>query len=188
MDRTPVSLLERLRKPDEQAAWERFVELFTPFLYHCARRLGLRSADATDLVQDVFAVLVQKLPEFTYDPQRSFRAWLRTVTLNKWREKHRRRAGPGARAGEARPEELACPDGAAAFDEAEYRQHVTARALAIMQAQFQPTTWKACWEHIVAGRPAADVAAELGLSEGAVYVASHRVLRRLRQELDGLLD
>jgi RNA polymerase sigma-70 factor (ECF subfamily) len=188
MKSTPVSLLERLRKPDEQAAWEEFVELFTPFLYHCARRLGLRAGDAADLVQDVFAALVQKLPEFTYDRDRSFRAWLRTVTLNKFRENYRRRAASVPEAGAPLPEELATPDAAEAFDEAEYRQHLTNRALEIMQAQFQPTTWKACWEHIVAGRSAADVAAELGISEGAVYVATHRVLRRLREELEGLLD
>jgi RNA polymerase sigma-70 factor (ECF subfamily) len=63
-----------------------------------------------------------------------------------------------------------------------------ARALEIMQAQFQPATWKACWEHPAVGRAAAEVAAELGTSEGAVYVATHRVLRRLREELEGLLD
>jgi hypothetical protein len=32
------------------------------------------------------------------------------------------------------------------------------------------------------------VAAELGLSVGAVYVARSRVLSRLRTELEGLLD
>ncbi len=136
-------------------------------------------------MQEVFAVLVQKLPEFTYDRQRSFRAWLRTITLNKWREICRRRAGAP---GEPLPEEVAGPDSVDAFADAEYRRHVMARALAIMQAQFRPATWKACWEHVVVGRAAADVAAELGVSEGAVYVATHRVLRRLRQELDGLLD
>jgi RNA polymerase sigma-70 factor (ECF subfamily) len=188
MNTTPVSLLERLRRPDEQAAWERFVELFTPFLYHCARRLGLRSGDAADLVQDVFAALVQKLPEFTYDRERSFRAWLRTVTVNKFRENCRRRAASVPEAGEPVPEELAIPGEVEAFDEAEYRRHLTARALEIMQAQFQPNTWKACWEHVVAGRPAAEVGAELDMSEGAVYVATHRVLRRLREELEGLLD
>jgi RNA polymerase sigma-70 factor (ECF subfamily) len=185
---TPVSLLERLRRPDEHAAWARFVELFTPFLYHCARRLGLRSAEAADLVQDVFAVLVQKLPEFTYDRERSFRAWLRTVTLNKWRETYRRRGPAEAKAGEPLPDELACADPMEAFADTEYRQHLMARALEIMQAQFQPASWRACWEHLVVGRTATDVSAELGISEGAVYVATHRVLRRLREELDGLLD
>jgi RNA polymerase sigma-70 factor (ECF subfamily) len=185
MEPTPASLLERLRQREAAPDWERFVELYTPFLYHCARRLGLGSEDAADLVQDVFAMLVRKLPKFIYDRDRSFRSWLYTVVVNKWRENCRRQArlpvGP-------LPGELSSPVEPDLFAEAEYRQHVMMRALAIMQAQFQPTTWKACWEYAVVGRPADEVAAELGISEGAVYVAKHRVLRRLREELDGLLD
>jgi RNA polymerase sigma-70 factor (ECF subfamily) len=84
--------------------------------------------------------------------------------------------------------EVPVPDPAAAFEEAEYRDFLVARALRLMQADFQPTTWKACWEHGVCGRPAHEVAAELGISESSVYVAKCRVLRRLRVELDGLLD
>ena len=80
------------------------------------------------------------------------------------------------------------PDGIGAFAEVEYQQYVTRRALELMQSEFQPTTWKAFWENVVNERPAADVAAELGLTENAVYLAKGRVLRRLRQELAGLLD
>jgi RNA polymerase sigma-70 factor, ECF subfamily len=54
-----------------------------------------------------------------------------------------------------------------------------------MQAEFQPATWKACWECAAVGRPAAEVAAELGMTVNAVYLATSRVLRRLRQELAG---
>ena len=72
--------------------------------------------------------------------------------------------------------------------EEEYRQHVVGRALCVMQADFRETTWKACWEMVVSGRPAAHVAAELGLTVGAVYAAKVRVLNRLREELQGLLD
>jgi RNA polymerase sigma-70 factor (ECF subfamily) len=57
-----------------------------------------------------------------------------------------------------------------------------------MQTDFQPTTWRACWEVAAVGRPATDVAAELGLSVNAVYAACFRVLGRLRQELRGLLN
>jgi RNA polymerase sigma-70 factor, ECF subfamily len=186
MDTTPSSLFERLQQPTErQVAWSRFVQLYTPFLFDRARRLGLQAQDAADLVQDVFTVLLRELPGFHYDRGRSFRGWLHTVLANKWRESCRRRvvppAGPGVN-------DLAGPDDVAAFEEAEYRQFLSGRALELMQAEFQPTTWKACWEHVVSGRSAAEVAAELGISEGAVYVAKHRVLRRLRQELDGLLD
>ena len=63
-----------------------------------------------------------------------------------------------------------------------------ARALELMRTNFQPTTWKACWELIVNGRSAAEVATELGISENAVYLAKGRVLRVLRRELQGLLD
>ncbi|HEX5272452.1 MAG TPA: sigma-70 family RNA polymerase sigma factor [Gemmataceae bacterium] len=188
MDPTPASLLERLRDGGAVAAWGRFVDLYTPFLYHCTRRLGLRPEDAADLVQDVFAVLVRKLPEFEYDRDRSFRAWLRTVVVNKWRETLRRRAALPAGAAGPIPDDIVVPDDNDAFTEAEYRQHLIGRALRLMQGEFQPTTWRACWEHVVSGRSAAEVGAELGISEGAVYVAKHRVLRRLREELQGLLD
>src|SRR5205823_5013820 len=86
MHTTPASLLERLQRADEQTAWVRFVELYTPVLFAWARRLGLQAQDAADLVQEVFTVLVRKLPEFRYDRQKSFRGWLRTITLNKWRD------------------------------------------------------------------------------------------------------
>ena len=73
MNTTRISLLERLQQPAEQAAWERFVQLYTPLLCQWVRRLGLHGADEADLVQDIFTVLVQKLPEFRYDPHQRFR-------------------------------------------------------------------------------------------------------------------
>jgi RNA polymerase sigma-70 factor (ECF subfamily) len=183
---TPVSLLERLRRPNEAEAWSRFVELYTPFLFAWARRQHLPDADVADLVQEVFAVLVRKLPQFVHDGRHSFRAWLKAVALNKLREGRRRRPPPG-QAPEGLLDEVADAAGEA-FWEAEYRDQLTARALAVMQAEFQPTTWKAFWELVVADRPGAVVARELGVSVNAVYVARSRVLRRLRQELAGLME
>ena len=58
----------------------------------------------------------------------------------------------------------------------------------MIQAEFQPATWRTFWECVVAGRPAADVARSLGVGANAVYLAKGRVRRRLRQDLDGLLD
>jgi RNA polymerase sigma-70 factor, ECF subfamily len=188
MHTTSVSLLERLWQPDAHAAWERFVNLYTPLLFYWARRVGLQESDSADLVQDVFAVLVQKLPEFHYDRSRRFRSWRHAVLLNKWRELRRGRPvstqpGSACLAGLASPD-----DEVAAFDEAEFRQHLLMRALQLMQADFQATTWKACWEHVVCDRPAEEVARGLQITVNAVYLAKSRVLRRLRQELEGLLD
>jgi RNA polymerase sigma-70 factor (ECF subfamily) len=133
-------------------------------------------------------VLIRKLPDFTYDSQKSFRSWLRTIVLNKWRDQQRRKVAAGGDPAEFDVAQLAAPSLAEEFWEREHQQQLTARALAIMQAEFEETTWKACWANVVLGQSVAEVAAELGISRNAVYVAKSRVLRRLKQELRGLLD
>ncbi|HEV3263786.1 MAG TPA: sigma-70 family RNA polymerase sigma factor [Gemmataceae bacterium] len=188
MHSTSLTLLERLRQPAAQEAWDRFVKLYTPLLYHWAQSTHLSSQEAADLVQDVLVLLVQKLPEFTYDRHKSFRGWLRTVALNKWRENQRRRTVAVEVRDPADLSEFPASDSCAAFAEEEYRQYLVRRALQLMETQFQPATWRACWECVVAGRPAADVAVELGITKNAVYLAKSRVLRRLHQELQGLLE
>jgi DNA-directed RNA polymerase specialized sigma24 family protein len=57
------------------------------------------------------------------------------------------------------------------------------RALGLIRSEFEDRTWRAFWGVVVEGRPAADVAAALGMSANAVYVARSRILRRLRDEL-----
>jgi RNA polymerase sigma-70 factor, ECF subfamily len=188
MTNTPLSLLERLRQPEPQAAWDRFVALYTPLMFHWARRLGQSEAEAADLVQDVFVVLVQELPKFTYRAGERFRGWLWTVLMNKWRERRRRAAARPAELGGAALDEQPAPGTAAPLEETEYRQYLVNRALSLMQADFQPATWKACWAYVVEDRPAADIAAELGITVNAVHLAKARVLRRLRRELEGLWE
>jgi RNA polymerase sigma-70 factor (ECF subfamily) len=187
MDTTSASLLERLRQPTAEADWERFVQLYTPFLQEWARQTGLQAQDADDLVQEVFVAALHELPQFSYDKNKSFRGWLRTVARRKWANRQRGRQ-KAAEAADGDLSNVAGPEDLEAFWDAEHHKRLTARALELMQADFEPTTWKACWEFVVQSRPAADVAVELGLSENAVYLAKWRVTRRLREELQGLLD
>lgn len=186
MTDTSASLLERLRQPFNADARARFVSLYTPLISAWGRRVGLQESDAAALVQEVFVTLVRVLPTFAYDRDRGFRRWLRTVTLNAWR--NGRRAGGRLATTAADPDAIAGPSDLDELWESEYRKHLAALALTVMRADFQPTTWRACWETVVAGRPAAEVAAEFGLTVGAVYAAKFRVLQRLREELAGLLD
>lgn len=189
MNTTSLTLLERLARGTDQAAWGRFVELYTPLLLAWCQRLGLSDSDSADLMQTVFVTLYEKLPQFRYDPNRSFRAWLKTVMLNAWRNQARKqRAGtPGAQ-GALDPDSIPDTDPRLQLDEAEYRAHLVRRALTLIQASFEPATARACWEFVVQGRPAQEVADELGLSVNAVYLAKSRVLRHLRHELQWLID
>jgi RNA polymerase sigma-70 factor (ECF subfamily) len=183
MTTTPQSLLQRLKAPSPPAAdWERFVRLYAPLLHDWALRAGMQEADAADLVQDVLVHLMKKLPEFVYDPSGSFRAWMRTVLLNKYRESLRKVAPLLATVAEptAAPVE--------AFEEAEHRKYLLGRALQLMKTDFQENTWRVFWMTTVEGRPVQEVAAELKTTPKAVYLARARVLRRLREELAGLLD
>jgi RNA polymerase sigma-70 factor (ECF subfamily) len=186
MHTTPVSLLERLRTAGDRQAWERFVALYTPLLCAWASRVRCPEQEVPDLVQEVLTLLVEKLRTFTYDPRRSFRGWLAAVAHNRWRNLGRGARLPAA-AGVA-ADDLADPNPPDPFWEADYRRHLFARALTLMRAEFEPTTWQACLGCVVHGKPAAVVARELGLSPAAVHVAKSRVLRRLRQDLAGLWE
>ena len=184
MHSTPESLLDRLRSPADTEAWLRFVRLYTPFLYHWAKQHGLQESDAADLVQEVFAQLLKVFPEFQYDPKRSFRAWLAVVVGNKWRELNRKRRPQTVPIDHLATEPVPTDD----FDDREYRAHIAGRALHLIKAEFAPQTWRAFWAVVVDGQSAQQVASELGVSANAVYLARGRVLRRVREELKGLVD
>ena len=186
MHTTPVTLLERLRDAQDVRAWERLLELYAPLLYFWALRAGENEHDAADLVQDVLVILVQTLPGFQYDASKSFRNWLRTVTLNKLRERKRKLKGATLSLADIPEPQIA--DAAEQFWEEEYRKQLLGRALLLMKTDFDEATWTACWRSVAEGKPAAEVAQDLGISENAVYLARCRVLRRLRQELRHLLD
>lgn len=182
---TSISLLERLRSPGDQVAWAQFAAIYTPLLFYWAKRHGLQDSDAADLVQDVMATLVRTLPEFQYEQAKSFRAWLRTVTQNKWRERSRRLALPIEAS--ANITDLIAEETREFWDK-DYQTLLVARALEVMRAEFEQNTWQACWAVVVEQRSVAEVAQELGMTNGAVYVAKSRVLKRLREELAELWD
>jgi RNA polymerase sigma-70 factor (ECF subfamily) len=184
---TSTDLLNQLRQPDRPDAWERFVRLYTPLLVVWARRQGLQGADAEDLVQEVLVKLFRELPGYAREAGQSFRGWLFRVTVNQCHD-FRRRKATRALPGAAGLSDVADPAVASDLIDAEYRRVLVRRGLDLIRPDFSDTTWAAFRAVMVEGRPVARVAAELNISANAVYLARHRVLTRLRQELDGLLE
>src|SRR3954469_4915586 len=102
MVETSVSLLDRLRRTGAaDGDWRRLVDLYTPLIRGWLRRhASLPDADADDVVQDVLAVVVRRLPEFRHNARTgAFRAWLRAITANcardLWKANRLRPAAPG---------------------------------------------------------------------------------------------
>jgi RNA polymerase sigma-70 factor, ECF subfamily len=186
---TPASLLDRLRHPEADDAWPRFVELYTPLIFFWAIRLGVPPSDVNDFVQDVFAVLVREMPRFEYQTGGRFRGWLWTLVLNKRREDRRKESTrPVLLQNDGLSEVPLDGSDFVPLDETEYRQYVVERALQLMKSEFETNTWQACWETVVSDRKPSEVAEELGMTVNSVHIARSRVLRRLRSELVGLLD
>lgn len=183
---TDVSLIRRLRNPLDRDAWNRFVDLYTPLVRRWAVRLQAAGPDIDELAQEVLTALVRAMPEFEYDAGRRFRGWMWTVTRNKWREMLRRR--PSSTRTNLDLDVVATADPVEATDANEYHRYVVGRVLNFLREEFQPSTWQAFVETTMNDAPVPDVAERLGLTIGAVYAAKARVLRRLRQELEGLTE
>jgi RNA polymerase sigma-70 factor (ECF subfamily) len=189
---TRRSLIVKLRDPADTSAWGDFVAIYEPLIYRLARRKGLQDADAHDLCQEVFRAVARAVE--AWDPARgSFRAWLsriaRNLLINFLTRGRSQPRGSGASSVqellEAQP---AADPSATALFEAEYERNLFLRAADEARAEFAPTTWQAFWQTAVEGRPPAEVAAELRMSVGAVYVARSRVLARLRRRVEQLGD
>jgi RNA polymerase sigma-70 factor (ECF subfamily) len=188
---TPSSLLERLRAADDSRAWERLLKLYSPTVAGWCRRAGVSAEDAADIRQEVFQAVVRGIVGFRRDrPDDSFRGWLYTITRRRLLDHWRRAARQPQAAGgsevhdqlmELPASEPAGPEGVETWEEYQ-------RGVRLIRGEFEERTWEAFWRMAVDGRTAVEVAAELGMTPGAVYVAKSRVLRRLREEFAGLLD
>ncbi|MFZ4731992.1 MAG: RNA polymerase sigma factor [Pirellulales bacterium] len=182
---TSLTLLDRARQADA-AAWHRLVDLYGPLVHHWCRRAGLGGTDAADVGQEVFTRVWHALDRFHRDrPGDSFRGWLRTITRRTALDhlRHGRRHPAPAGATDLGPAALAADEDPDAAELDVERAFLHRRALALVESDFEPVTARAFRAVVIDGLPAREVAAALGITTNAVYIAKSRVLARLRAEL-----
>ncbi len=179
---TRTSLLAQLGSGVDHEAWSEFVRLYQPVIFNFAVRQGLQDADAQDVVQVVLTRVARKAR--SWDPAQgrgSFRGWLavmvRNLAIDHFRAQQRR---PGHLSREADVVSDVRDGEPRAFDW-EQRRSLFQWAAERVRNEFQASTWDAFWQTSVQQRGVPEVAAELGLSAGAIYVARSRVLARIRQ-------
>jgi RNA polymerase sigma-70 factor (ECF subfamily) len=184
---TRLSLLIRLTRPGpcDERAWQEFTDRYTPLIYRWCVCRNLQDTDAKDVTQQVLLKLAAHLPTFTYDPSKSFRAWLRTLTYHAWvdfvgDQKDRASGDPGIRAVlasvEAREDLLQ-------RIEDEFDLELLEKAMARTRARVESATWDAFRLTALEGLPAADVAKQIGKQVAAVYMARANVQKMLQEEV-----
>jgi RNA polymerase sigma factor (sigma-70 family) len=186
--RTSVTLLGRLRlDARDQAAWNEFVSRYEPKILMWCRGWGLQESDARDVTQDVLLKLQRLLAKFTYDPSRSFRGWLRTLTRHAWRDlvddRERKGAGSGDTAMQGLLENIAAGDALVQQLEEEFKNELLDQAMARVQTRVEPRTWDAFRLTTLEGCSGATVADLLEMKITRVYTAKSEVKKMIRAEV-----
>ena len=198
-----VARAARAGTDEGRAALAWLFEVYAYPLYAFARRRGASPQDAEDAVQELFATLAAKGALASADPRRGrFRAYL--LGAFEHRLSNRRRFLRALRRGAGRP--VVSLDAADAEQryalepvdarspqrlyEAAWARTLIERAFAALRAEYARGGKQALFERLrsllIEGGEQGyrELAAELGLTEGALKVAVHRLRKRFRAALE----
>jgi RNA polymerase sigma-70 factor (ECF subfamily) len=186
--RTSPTLLGRLgRHPDDQEAWGRFVARYQPRILTWCRAWHLQDADAEDVTQNVLARLAGQMQRFRYDPAKSFRGWLRTLTRHALSDFLAAQERPGRGSGDSQVlqilKEVTAHDDLVARLEEEFDRELLEEAMTRVRLHVEPQTWDAFRLTALEGRSGPEAAAQLGMKITAALKAKNRVQHALRDEI-----
>jgi len=188
---TRASLIVRLADAQNAQAWEEFARLYQPVVYRLARRRGFQHADAEELVQEVMLAVARAVERWVPDRERGrFRDWLHRIARNLMvnfltRRKHQVWGTGKTDMQQLLEVECDAESAVSQMFEVEYRREAFREAARQVQQDVKESTWQAFWLSTIDDLPAADVARQLGMSVGSVYIARSRVMARLRREVNG---
>ncbi|MBN2506377.1 MAG: sigma-70 family RNA polymerase sigma factor [Verrucomicrobia bacterium] len=189
--------------PRADAALERLCRTYWYALYVYVRRRGHSPEDAQDLTQQFFALFLQKEYFRLADPQRGrFRTFLlhalEHFLVNEWKRAQRAKRGGGApclsldadgaeRRYAVEPLTMLTPERAY---EKRWARTLLEQVLAALQQEYVQSNQDRLFDALAEmlwGKDAsvsyAQIGERLGMSEGAVGVAMHRLRRRYQERL-----
>ncbi|MCC7013102.1 MAG: sigma-70 family RNA polymerase sigma factor [Planctomycetes bacterium] len=193
----------RVGSPTSRAALSELCEVYWYPLYAYVRRRGYSTEDASDLTQAFFARLLEKNVVGVADPARGrFRAFLlgslKNFLANEWDKLHAQKRGGGSRPlsldFEIADEKFRREPTTKLTPEMEYERNwalaVLERALARLQGEYSKRGKAALFERLRSALVSAEdsdsrlaMAKDLGMTEGAVKVALHRMRGAFRESL-----
>lgn len=188
---TSVSLLSKLRQEQlDEAAWREFVDRYGRLVLKWVRKWGANESEARDAAQEVLLNLVRQMRDFNYDPARSFRSWLKTVTQRTWanlRTKNERFNAPGGSWMDALLDSLPARDDLRQALEKQAEFELLELAMERVRSRVQPQTWRAFECLALECLSGETVSQQLAMPLSSVYVARHNVHKMLREEITRLM-
>jgi len=171
----------------DNSAWSKLVVEHFDSVYRWCREAGLDEHTSADIAQEVFVSALGSLHRFNRSQSSNFGGWLRRITQRRIADHWRRRSEPAIGGTDAVSmfNQLTCIRNSLEFPSSEtpLQDDRLLAAVAAIQPEFQPDTWRAFWMATVENRAAIDIALELGITRNAVYLAKSRITKRLRDYL-----
>ncbi|MFN0137429.1 MAG: RNA polymerase sigma factor [Phycisphaerae bacterium] len=183
---TTSTMLERLRDRDDAEMWERFAMRFRKPLHVFISRFGLDSSAADDAVQETMSAFFEAYRRGRYDRAGGrLSSWLFGIAFRQALNAKRRKGRDGARFAQVAADETSFFDRVPSEEEArsvwdeEWEKATLEACLARIRSEVAEHTYLAFHGVVREGRSAEEMASSLGIQRDAVYVAKHRVLKRL---------
>jgi RNA polymerase sigma-70 factor (ECF subfamily) len=189
---TRLSLIARVKDPKDEASWGEFLRIYQPVVYRMARRRGLQDADAQDVVQQVFVSISRSIDGWTPgDGRPPFRAWLNTIARNAITKALTRRPKDAPTGSTSVVEVLHAqrdPSDTSEEIRLEARLELVRWAIEQIRHTFTEQTWDMFMRTVIGDEAVAVVSQSTRRSVGAIYVARHRVLARLKDKISELSE
>ena len=188
LEATRLSLLTRLKHPDDSDAWQRFFDSYGMVIHAFALKAGLSPTEAEEALQETLLSVAREMPGFRYDPAKgSFKAWLFTIARRRIVDQFRQRAR-STRDRATTEEDLAeLPDPAgdplSRVWEEEWRQNQLQLAVARVKQQVSPRQWQVFDLAALQQWPTERICQTLGVNRAQIYMAKMRVGRMLKAEV-----
>lgn len=186
---TRASLILRLSDPADDLAWAEFLQVYQPMLFRLSTRWGMQDADAREVVQETLLAVAKSINSFTDDQREdSFRRWLSTIARNKLADhltkRSRQESGSGDTDVHRWLEQQATDNSSDSIWDWNEKRQLFAWAAESVRSQVNDSTWQAFHRTSILGENVKQVAAQLNMSEGMIYVARSRVMSRIRKSVE----
>lgn len=192
-DHTRFTLIERVKRQYDEAAWKEFAEIYRGYIYAVIRNLALSEHDTEEVHQKVMVKLWEKLPTLDTGQIRRFRSYLAMVAKNEVKQFIRSRERRMER--ERKSLETGISDYLNSIRlpeieriaEEEWKVHLTNLAFRKIESDFSKKAI-AVFRLSVEGLTPDEIAERTGIARGSIATLKARVKTRFFQEIELLRE